>query len=282
LAKAIYKAALEERDDAHRYALLEKARDLAVELAVPEALLGIVDEMAAEFEIDANAEKASSLNKSIMAADTVAQNAQIFEYARKLYEEAFDDKQYEAAAELADAAARAARKAKQFGSLKTVEDQLESVKRIVDVKQKADAARETLDNSPYDPDASEALGRYRCFYEENWSEGLPHLAKAADEQLQKLATAELGQPHAAAEQLALADAWLALGEETGDLEGDAMRRRALQRYRHVAPYLAGDEKLKVDQRIGELAAELDKQTAAAADDGDDANADGKTGNSGAT
>ena len=38
-------------------ALMEKARDMAVDMAVPDALLGIVDEMATDFEIDAHAER---------------------------------------------------------------------------------------------------------------------------------------------------------------------------------------------------------------------------------
>jgi hypothetical protein len=270
LAKAIYKAALDESDNAYRYALMEKARDMAVDMAVPDALVGIVDEMAAQFDIDANSEKATYLAKSIVAADTVAQNSQIFDHARKLYDEAYANKNYEAAAGLADVAARVARKAKKFGSMKSVEEQQKRVEKIVDAKQKADAARETLADNPYDPEASEALGRYQCFYQENWSDGLPHLAKAADARLQELATDELAQPSATAAQLALADAWLALGEETGSVAGDAMRRRALQRYRHLAPYLTGDEKSRIDERISQLAAEVEEPAAEDAEDRDDA------------
>jgi hypothetical protein len=282
LAKAIYKTALDEKDEAYRYALMEKARDMAVDLAVADALIGIVDEMAAQFEIDAPSEKATHLAKSIVAADTVAQNSQIFDHARRLYDEAFKNKNYEAAAGLADVAERVARKAKRFGSLKSVQEQHRVVRKFVDAKQKADAARETLEDNPYDPVASEALGRYQCFYEENWSDGLPHLAKAADERLQELATDELAQPTATAEQMALADAWLALGEETGGPAGDAMRRRALQRYRHLAPYVAGDEKSQIDQRMEELAAELDTPSDEDAGDSDDSDVDDEANDSGPT
>jgi hypothetical protein len=282
LAKDIYRAALNERDDAYRYALMEKIRDMAVDLVEPEALVNIVDEMAAQFDVDADAEKATYLAKSVMSAKLVAQTTEIFDHAQRLYDEALDERRYEAAAALADVAVRAARKAQKYDSLEVVEGQLESVEKIVGAKQKAEAARETLEKTPYDSAASEALGRYQCFYEENWSDGLAHLAKASDEQLQKLATAELAQPRAAAEQIALAEAWLALGEETGGLSGDAMRRRALRRFRHLAPYLAGDEKSRVDQRIAELAAKLDEQPGEKADDGDKADAKGKAGNSGPT
>ena len=61
-----------------------------------------------------------------------------------------------------------------------------------------------------------------------------------------------------------------------------MRRRALQRYRHVATYLTGDEKSQVDQRITELAAELDKQPDEDTDVSDDADARGMSDDSGAT
>ncbi len=260
MAKAIFEAGLgEQDDDGYRYALLEKARDLAVDLGVPEALVGIVDEMAVDFDIDPIAEKATYLNKTLVAADSPVHNKQIFDYARKLSEEAIQKGQYESAASLAHAASRAARKAKAFAELKKSEEEALRVDRMVNDKQQADAAHETLANDPENASANEALGRYLCLYEEDWSNGLPHLAKASsDTKLKELAATELSQPQEAAEQTALAEAWLVLGEKTGGLTGDAMRRRALMRYRHIAPFLDGDEKTRVDERISELGPELEK------------------------
>jgi hypothetical protein len=208
-----------------------------------------------------------------MAADSVAQTAKIFDHARKLYDEAVRAGNYEAAVELAEAATRAARKAKKAGSLKTAEDDLKRVQQILDDQRQADAARETLKTDADDPAANEALGRALCFYEDDWRNGLPHLAKAADEQLRNLAAGELERPRAAAEQTALADAWLKLGQETPGRAGDAMRRRALERYRHIGPFLKGDEKTRVDQQIGELAARLEPKpepAEEAPEDADDA------------
>jgi hypothetical protein len=259
VAQAVYKAALSETDKTYRYALLELARDSAVKLALPEALVGIVDEMADDYDIDPLNEKAVYLAKSVADANTPQQIQDIFECAGKLCDEALEKNNYEAAAGLADAALRAARKAKNVSALKQAEGQQQRVAQILDVKQEADAARSIVENDPEDPAANETLGRYLCFYEEDWSDGLPHLAKSQDAELQKLAKSELDHPRETAAQTGIADSWLALGEKTGGRAGDAMRRRALQRYRHIAPFLRGEEKLRVDGKIKELGDQFDKK-----------------------
>jgi hypothetical protein len=259
VAQEVYKAALSETDKTYRYALLELARDSAVKLAVPEALVGIVDEMADDYDIDPLSEKATYLVKSVAQAATPKQVKDIFDYAGKLTDEALDENNYEAATGLADAAIRAARKSKNVSALKLAEEKQQRVEQVRDAQKEAAEAKQIVEADPEDPGSNETLGRYLCFYEEKWSEGLPHLAKSDDLELHQLATAELDQPRAAAEQTGIADAWFDLGEKTGGRAGDAMRRRALQRYRHIAPFLRGDEKSRVDGRIKQLGDEFDKQ-----------------------
>ena len=68
-------------------------------------------------------------------------------------------------------------------------------------------AKKVLAKSPDDPDANLDLGGFLCFQQDNWKEGLPHLAKAHDTLLKNVAELELSQPSTADGQFRAAEAW---------------------------------------------------------------------------
>ena len=83
-----------------------------------------------------------------------------------------------------------------------------------------------LKSDPDDPAAAEAVGRFRCFVQEDWEKGLPLLVKSGDLALKQLALQDLAEPQAAIEQTALADAWWAFSTTQPSAVREVIRRRA--------------------------------------------------------
>jgi len=253
LAKLIVTEALKEKDHAVRFVLLEKARDLAVELSNPEALVRIVDEMADDFEIDSLSEKGTYLSRSVADAVTKAENADIYKMAATLFDEAMSEKRYDAASTLARVAVRAARKANEFKYVRAAEERERQVESFLTEQKKADQAAETLKENADDPAANLALGKFRCFFKDDWENGLPLLAKGSDELLKDVAAQELAKPADAAQQVELADGWLKIGRRNSDgAARENILRRARARYERAMDGLDGLERVKVNERIREI------------------------------
>jgi formylglycine-generating enzyme required for sulfatase activity len=124
------------------------------------------------------------------------------------------------------------------------------------------AAQEKLKTDPDDADACLAVGRWYCFYEGDWDEGLKLLAKGSDDALKSLAAEELAsKPAKAEDKVARGDAWWDLGEKATGKTKAAMRRRAGQWYQEALPELAsGLGKSRVEKRLAQAADEPAPET----------------------
>jgi formylglycine-generating enzyme required for sulfatase activity len=113
-------------------------------------------------------------------------------------------------------------------------------------------ARESLDRDPDNPMSHGVLGRFYCFIEERWDQGLDHLAKCETPALATVAKEELatrsidasGRPGAVLE---VAKAWWRL--KTGGLlpeaEADAIGRHAIEMYRGALDQITTDRDIAV-------------------------------------
>ncbi|HLX60519.1 MAG TPA: hypothetical protein VKX17_04465 [Planctomycetota bacterium] len=111
------------------------------------------------------------------------------------------------------------------------------------------AALRTLAELPNDPPANLTAGLYLCFTLDNWSSGLPLLAKAPRPTLKLAAEHELGGPATSAEQLALGDEWWELAAKADKSEQHGFQQRALHWYNLALPELKGLQRAKVETRI---------------------------------
>jgi hypothetical protein len=123
----------------------------------------------------------------------------------------------------------------------------------------ASAAIETLETDPDDPAANLddpaanlSVGRYYCFTKGDWGRGLPHLAKGSDEPIKQAAAAELASPTAALDQLAVADAWFALGQTDAALRSCLARAAAW--YSRAERDLLGLKQSRARKRIRDIQA----------------------------
>jgi formylglycine-generating enzyme required for sulfatase activity len=121
----------------------------------------------------------------------------------------------------------------------------------------AQTAQERLKTKPDDPDACLAVGRWHCFYQGNWDEGLKLLAKGSDDALKSLAAEELAsKPSKADQRVARGDGWWDLAEKAVGKAKAAMRQRAGQWYQEAMPDLApGLGKSRVEKRLAQIANE---------------------------
>jgi hypothetical protein len=73
-------------------------------------------------------------------------------------------------------------------------------------------AKEALAQSPDDPAANMAVGRYQCLIEGNWSAGLPHLAKCEDDAIKRAAALDVEGPSGEMTAGKIGDAWYDLAK----------------------------------------------------------------------
>src|SRR5690606_8278224 len=104
-----------------------------------------------------------------------------------------------------------------------------------------------------DEAAHQTAGRFLCFAKQDWSRGLPLLARAANEPLRSLARRDQAAPSDASQQVALADAWWEHSAANSGVATTAMRGRAVHWYRMAVPQLTGGlTKVRVEKRIAEM------------------------------
>jgi len=129
-------------------------------------------------------------------------------------------------------------------------------------------AQERLKTQPDDPDACLAVGRWQCFYQGDWGQGLRLLAKGSDDRLKTLAKQEVPTPPTQDDaRLTLADAWWDLGQTMEPPQRPQILRHAGTWYEKAGPNIASElVRAKVRKRLEEIA-KLGSGTGAAAHPG---------------
>ncbi len=114
--------------------------------------------------------------------------------------------------------------------------------------------QETLEKSPDDSEANLTVGRWFCFCKQDWTAGLPLLAKGSDEKLKLLAEQDIKAPTESDERVKLADAWWDLAQKESGLARDSIHLHAGNIYRDAMPNLASVlKKAAIDKRLAEIA-----------------------------
>ncbi len=87
-----------------------------------------------------------------------------------------------------------------------------------------------LQTQPTDPTANNGVGRFRCFVKNDWSKGLPMLARSGNELMVHVAKRDLASPEEPSSQVALADEWWNLADNEKDDVKAAIQLRAAYWY----------------------------------------------------
>jgi len=240
---------------AERFALLRRAAELAGEAGNVPRMLGPVDTLAAEFELDALSIKTCLLRRRLDEAVEAAQVPPLVRGAWQVMDQAVAARQYGAALELAELAAAACKRSQCRELRQETQDRLARARLLDEQQREIHQAEETLRSNPQDGQANLLLGRWQCFREDDWAKGLGRLAKGSDRELRLLAERELDSPPTAPEeQLELADAWWRAAQSRSNDEKDPMLLRAGHWYERCgSEWDAGLVRDRIDKRLKEIA-----------------------------
>lgn len=266
LIQKLLAAAEQSEDPAFDYALFLEAEKAAVAAGAVGLAMDAVDARAEQFDIDrlqARVERVADCLTPKARTDVGLLKA-LWEYAIENAENGLADGALPLAKKSAETAGQVA-KALLAAGLARKDDSL-----VADSEEKQNYARslgrsigrrsgllaeyrkaaEKLANDADDQKANGVVGRYLCFEQNAWAEGLPALAKGDHENLAAAAAAEIelskkgDQRPAAEELLAVADAWWQASE------AGAARRHAASLYERVLPDIGDpDKRATVTRRI---------------------------------
>jgi hypothetical protein len=256
LAHYLARLASETHDDpVKHYVLDDQALAIAIKFGDVPLAAEVVRDLAANYQVDAWEFRIKTLNELSRGGGAVKNRPIIAEAAHSLVDEAIADGRYDVALDLANLSLRLATAARAIALRDQARDAIEHIKQIQRRQAAVEAANSTLAADPDDAEANLVVGKYQCLIKQDWTAGLPHLAKGSDEDLRKLAEQESQPPTQAAAQLELADAWWDLAQRRQDpkneFEPKAIRARAAYWYRAASPNLSGISQAKAIRRAAE-------------------------------
>lgn len=253
-SKMIVQAASSEDEPAARYVLLRRAAELAASVGDATTAARAAGEIAAAFSVDPDEFRTEMLRKSAAvpgpdsARNTVAA-------ALESADSALKSDRFEPAVRYAALAETTAQSARDPALVAAATARASAIRWTGKEQPRAKAAEDKLAKDPADPDANTTLGRFLCLGKEDWSRGLPYLAKSATPALRVAAAADLDNPTTLDAQLAVADAWWDAADNETALQQPAVRRRAAEWYAKAVAddQLTGLLRARAEKRIAEVA-----------------------------
>lgn len=241
-----------ERASAERYALAQRALELAVESG--DALL--VKQLLASQQATIQGSPDMRLADALSAAAKKTAPGQLSQvYARLALEawyRAFGEDQFDTARKLSETASLVVRKANDQSLTKAA---TEIAKRMTALKAAMDAAiaaQQKLTADKADAEAHLVLGQYLCFDKEDWLPGLEHLSKGSDEALKSLAGQSLAAEGAVDKIVASGDAWFDAASKATGKTKQQFQSAAVFLYLESYSLAAGADRSHVETRLNQM------------------------------
>jgi len=251
---------IETDDAARKYAMLLEAEQAAVDGRVPSRAMEVVDFRADAFDIDGigcRVERLETFLSPKTYSDTTLM-ASLSDIALSQASESIEANMLAHAKAAAKVAATAAKKLFLVGKATRDEslvvvgqekqsqagDLLKIITRRMDAAAAYNAALESLKAKPDDSAAKSVVGRHLCLTLNDWSGGLPLLAKGSQEDLAEVAAGELkmlADPSRETQAVfLLAGNWWDIAESRGYSEEEvvALKRHAGELYAGISKKLA--------------------------------------------
>jgi hypothetical protein len=252
LAREILQRSAEVEDPVNRYVMLRVAKDIAVQAAAADLIVETIDRIADRYQFDAVEAKLHAMTKAARHAETETQHVRLAQQAMAAFEEAVAADRFDAAMQLVELGADAARAAERWDLTRQIVALGREIDSLAEAYQDVQDDIARLESDSLDPEANLSVGRFWCLYKGDWKRGLPLLALGSDSQLAKLAEDELSEPRLAKHQLALADGWWDLAESNEGRPQEQCRRRAALWYRAAMSGLSGIQREKAKRRLAEI------------------------------
>jgi len=231
-----------------QFVLLAAAVNASAEAASLPLAFSAADRLAKSFDVDALALKAEAVRAPLPRPPTPEATLDNVRAALDLAEDLAAAEDYATALRVlavvqptaaADPALRA-----------QLAERQRALTAVRDVAAKAAKDLDALRANPEDPAANLAVGRFYCFYRNDWPAGLPLLAKGADVPLRDLAARERTAAGVAERVAGVADEWWALAAKQPDPAAKAaITAHAVDLYRSALDGVAGLRRQLIEQRI---------------------------------
>lgn len=244
-----------------QFVLMQTARNIAVSAGDLALTFKAIDAVDQAFQIN------TTLYDKIQAFDAVAKAARNDDQRKVIAESAFglataaqDAGQFDEAKQVASTGLTAARRVRDKDLITTLLDLERSLDAYLETYNKIKPALAVLETQPADPEANLTVGRFRCFSEGNWDEGIPMLALSSDPDYQAVALSELTAPKDGDGKAKIADAWWDLSEKKEEAKEIQiqLRGRAGDWYNDALAGLTGLAKKRVEKRLDDIKAEQDE------------------------
>jgi formylglycine-generating enzyme required for sulfatase activity/serine/threonine protein kinase len=255
LIKDLQDLAGKSKSEAEQYVLLHRAMDLASEAGDASLMLAIADRLAVDFDIQALAFKEEQLGRFAEEATDLSRVRSTIKASRELQEEAIRAERYDMAVSLATKAYRLGQKTFARDYRKETLDRKVELEKLQQRWQKIEESLAVIKQTPDDPTANLAVGRWYSVKRGDWDKGLPYLARSGDTHWQPLAKQEVQHlPTQPDDQVKLADGWWDLAQSLPPKDKPDVLVRSGAWYREALPNLASAiAKTKVEKRLAEIA-----------------------------
>lgn len=244
LAERFLATAEASSTDAERFVLLSMARDLAARSGSASIATSAIDKLADSFDIDAVKMRVDAL----VVASKVQGGASSEDF-ETVINSAIAAERYDIAKQAAQSASVfAARSGKQQMTHWSAALTRDLDERMA-AYHSAVSAEATLRKTPDDSTAALSLGRFRCFFKDDWERGLPLLASGNDPALKPLAREDLAGGSTSSVEISLGDQWLAAARTQTGIVRRSEEDRAAKWYRAALPDLRGLDKAAVEKKL---------------------------------
>ena len=255
LAKKLLDQAAESKGDpGSHFVLLRVAKDVAVLAADAETALDAVNRIVATYDVDAMEMRLACAKRLASAAKLSSQHGALAARVYALVDIAVAEDNFDAASQLGEIARVAAQKARNYPLLKQITARMEKLDEVRKAQAEYQTAVARLEESPTDPQANLAAGRYLCLSRGDWNRGIPMLALGSDPALKAPAVKELAGADSPDAQIAAGDAWWDLAQTKEGRERDSYLLRARHWYEQAQPKATSSlMKVRLQDRLEEIA-----------------------------
>ncbi len=253
--------ASKEEKGAGKYALLTKARDLAVEAGDVSNCDTALNGLEASFDVDTLKARADAYTAIARNVRTPADRKSFAEKLTATVQLALVVDRFDVAKTAAEVGITNARTANDAGLTKLAASDMRSVRETEAAYTEVKKAIVLLVDKPNDSDANLKVGKYRCFMKGDWKNGLPMLALGNDATLKGLAEKEVAGVTGSDEQIKLGDGWWEVGEKMIGGAQKTIQLHAIHWYREALPSMTkGLSRIKVEQRLIKFSNSSEEET----------------------
>ncbi len=259
LARQLLRDGLASRDaDGEPLVLIYRSAELSILAGDATGMFKAGDAISARYEIDPSELNLKLLKRFTATAKTPADLLALRQACQKRIDEHLAAGRYQAALDAAKIVNQATQRLRNKDFRKQILTWQQAIAKLQKEHQAFELAQRKLADMPDNANAAITVGRWYCFAQDDYSRGLPFLAKGSDSALAAVAKSELGfasqgQSPSPGGLVALGDTWWEMAEKAKGADAAQYRLRALHWYWRARPRLSGLERATVTKRFDSFA-----------------------------